>query len=446
MIYLRIAVRNLLAARRRSLMLCAALGFVTFFLVLMLSLSRGLSETIVHTATTLSSGHINVSGFFKQTPRDAAPIITGTPEIRRLVQAKTPGLDFLVDRHRGWAKIVSETGSLQSGLVGIEVEEEGRFFDSLQLAAEREYVEGGGEDRPGKPRRIAEPGNVLLFANQAKRLGVRVGDQVTVSIETLRGLRNTRDLNVVAVARDFGFMSNWSLFMAKQTVLDIYKMKPDTSGNVLVYLKDIEKAEETMELLRGELAAAGYELMEYEPKPFFFKFETVSGEEWTGQRLDLTIWSDAVSYIMWIVTALDSISYFMVALLLLIIIVGIMNTMWISVRERTREIGTVRAIGMGRGRVMQLFLLEAAMLGLFATCLGGGLAAGLAAGIDAAEIRVPMEAMQLVLMSDTLHLAVRPADVIAAILAFTLVTMLAALWPALKASRMQPVTAIQHVG
>jgi putative ABC transport system permease protein len=176
------------------------------------------------------------------------------------------------------------------------------------------------------------------------------------------------------------------------------------------------------------------------------KFDTVAGEDWTGQKLDLTVWSDEVSFLSWISTALDAISYTLVGILMVIIAVGIMNSMWISVRERTQEVGTVRAIGMTRFQVLKLFLSEALILGLFGTTIGSLCGAGLAAALNAARVSVESDALRAIMMSDTLHLAVSSGHVIRVILIFTLVTGLSALWPAYKASRLQPVTAIHHAG
>src|SRR4029434_4119994 len=92
-----------------------------------------------------------------------------------------------------------------------------------------------------------------------------------------------------------------------------------------------------------------------------------------------------------------------------IVAVGIMNTMWNSVRDRTAEIGTMRAIGMRRRRVVMLILTEAILLGLGATTAGALVGAALAFGIDAAQIKVPIEAVQAILLSDKLHLAVEPS-------------------------------------
>jgi len=74
-IYILIAYRNLVQAKRRTLLLGLALASVTMLLVMLLSWSSGISETMVRSATALSSGHVNVGGFYKSTPSDTAPLV-----------------------------------------------------------------------------------------------------------------------------------------------------------------------------------------------------------------------------------------------------------------------------------------------------------------------------------------------------------------------------------
>jgi putative ABC transport system permease protein len=439
-----IALRNLVQSPRRTSLLMLAIGLVTAFLVLLLSLSAGISDNLVLSATTMSAGHVNVGGFWKPTAGTAFPIVTGMSKVKEVLEKTTPGLDYVVERHRGWGKIVSETGAIQSGLSGIVAADESRFFDRLLLAPEKDYKEGGSDEIKGDARRLAEPNTIVLFAGQAKKLKVGVGDVVTIKTETATGVSNTADATVVAVARDMGLLSSFSVFVPKSLVLELYQLDDDTTGALWVYLKDVNDSEATMSVVRQALIDAGYQLRDHEANPFFFKFEAVQGEDWTGQKLDVTWWQDEVSFLTWVLTAFNVVTWFLTVILVVIIAVGIMNAMWNAVRERTREIGTMRAIGMTRLRVLVLFLLESVFLGLGATVGGAALGAGIALSVDAAHIPVPSDAVRAILLSNELHLAVHPGSLFTAVAFLTFFTGLSALWPAIRASRLTPVKALQH--
>jgi putative ABC transport system permease protein len=122
-----------------------------------------------------------------------------------------------------------------------------------------------------------------------------------------------------------------------------------------------------------------------------------------------------------------------------------MNTMWIAIRERTREIGTLRAIGMQRRAVARMFLLESLILGVLGTATGALVAAGVAAAINAMTIQVPLS-VQLFLMSDFVRLVVKPQAAIQSVIMLSLVTALAALYPSIRAARLRPIEAMAHFG
>ncbi|MEQ9502434.1 MAG: FtsX-like permease family protein [Deltaproteobacteria bacterium] len=441
---IQIAARNLVKARLRTLFLGSALTLVTALLILLLALSQGVTDTMIRSATTLASGHVNVAGWFKAKVGDSAPLVTQRDKLRKIVEENTPGLDFVVDRGRGWGRVISDTSSLNAGLTGIDIDTEARLTETLQLAEENEYVEGGSAEIHGKLEDMARTDGMLLFAAQAKRLEVRVGDVVTVTVELMSGARNTAEFTVVAIAKDLGMMSNWSVFVNSAGIRKLYALSDDVTGALEIHLEDHTKATEVMKHLTGVFEENGYEVMDHDPQAFFMKFETVQGEDWTGQKLDLTIWRDEVSYMSWLLLLIDAGAFLLMVILSLIIAVGITNSMMMSVRERTSEIGTLRAIGMSRSRVLLMFLTESLLLGLGSTLLGGLLGMGLAYGLNAAAIPVTSNAVRLILMSDTLHLVVTPGQLVLATLAFSIVASLAAFLPAFRASRLQPVKAIQH--
>jgi ABC-type lipoprotein release transport system permease subunit len=432
---LSIAFRSLVQHRRRTLFLGTAIAAVTALLVLLNGLSTGVRETMIDTATTLSTGHVNVGGFFKVTAGQAAPVVTDYKRVIEVVKKTVPEMAFVVHRGRGWAKIVSDTGSMQMGVTGIDVRSEPKFASVLQLVS-------------GKLDDLAEPGTILIFDNQAEKLGVKVGDAVTISAPTTRGTNNTIDVRVVAIAHSLGLLSTWNSFIPIDSLRKLYQLNQDSTGVVQIMLdrKDIDKKiPEISARLRNALEGAGWRVMPADPRAFWMKFQSVAREDWTGQKLDVTNWEDEISFMTWTLKALQGMSVVLIAILIAIIIIGIMNTMWIAIRERTREIGTLRAIGMHRSEVLWMFLLESIMLGLFATVAGASAGAGIAAGLNAAHLHVPT-GLQFFLMSPYLHISVHGSLWVGSVVTITIVTALAALYPSLRAARLRPVVAMSHFG
>jgi len=209
--------------------------------------------------------------------------------------------------------------------------------------------------------------------------------------------------------------------------------------------KDLDRIPEIAARLRTALEQAGWRVMTADPRAFWMKFQSVSREDWTGQKLDVTSWEDEISFMTWTLKALQGLSVVLIVILVTIIIVGIMNTMWIAIRERTREIGTLRAIGMHRREVLWMFLLESLMLGLLATVAGVVIGAGIAAGLNALHVPVG-RGLQFFLMSPHLHISVHLALLVRSVVAITVVTGLAALYPSIRAARLRPVVAMSHFG
>ncbi|HYX34766.1 MAG TPA: FtsX-like permease family protein [Oligoflexus sp.] len=441
---LNIAFRNLLQAKRRTLLLGLAVAIVATLFLFLRAVSSSISERMIESATTLSAGHVNVGGFFKIRKKASAPILSERTRIRDIVTKAVPEASGVIDRHRGWGRIISPASSINAGVNGINYNEEGRFFKSLRLAKESEYKKDGTDQTFGSFEDMQKPNTALIFAGQAKKLELRVGDSLTLVTEASGGQDNTVDLRVAAIASDVGFMSNWSIFTQRQVVLDLYRVGPDTTGVVMVYLDEADQATAVMERLRKTFADNGFLVMDHDPNPFFMKFEKVSGEDWLGQKLDLTIWSDEISFVLWITNALDFISAIVITLLAVIIIGGIMNSMWMSVRERTKEIGTVRAIGAQRGFILQMFVFEAIMLGFLASGLGVLFGSIVILAINGMNIPITNDGMRLFMMANTLKFSLHPSQIVSTLILFSVITGLAALYPALKAARLRPVEALMQ--
>jgi putative ABC transport system permease protein len=427
-----IAIRNLIQHRKRTLILGGVLGGVTMLLVILLALGTGVRASLIESATTLSTGHLNVAGFYKVTAGQSAPIVTDYEKILEVVNKSVPDLDFTTTRMRGWARVVSESGSAQWGIAGIDIDKEPRLKGILHL-------------QQGKLEDLNQPNTALLFESQNEKLKVKVGDTVTISAPTPKGVNNTVDVRVVAIADDVGLLSKFNFFVPSQTLRNLYQIKPNTTGAVHVYLKHMSSIPQAQAALRKALEQAGYTLMDPDSKAFWQKFDQVNREDWTGQKLDVTTWEDEVSFLTWILTAINGIVGVLGFVLLIVISIGVMNAMWIAIRERTREIGTLRAIGMQRTRVLTMFLTEGFMLAIVATTAGTALGVLFSALINVIKVPLP-GLLSTFLMSPTLKMAFDPAKIIGALVIITAATTLISLIPSFLAARLRPITAMHHIG
>lgn len=115
---------------------------------------------------------------------------------------------------------------------------------------------------------------------------------------------------------------------------------------------------------------------------------------------------------------------------------GVVNTQYISVLERTREIGLMKALGMSRKSVSRLFIVEATWIGFIGALLGSVLA------IIAGVLLNPWVSRKLNFGSDQL-LVFEPVQIIALIVFLMLITTVAGLLPARKAAKLDPIDALR---
>ncbi|MET4780622.1 FtsX-like permease family protein [Glaciihabitans sp. UYNi722] len=118
---------------------------------------------------------------------------------------------------------------------------------------------------------------------------------------------------------------------------------------------------------------------------------------------------------------------------------GIINTLLMSVQERTREIGLMKAMGMGGGRIFTLFSLEAVFIGFLGSAIGAGVAIGIGTLISGALAGGLLSGLP------GLHLLqFAPTSIATIIIVVMLIAFLAGTLPARRASRQNPIEALRY--
>ena len=162
-----------------------------------------------------------------------------------------------------------------------------------------------------------------------------------------------------------------------------------------------------------------------------------------GSNLEVLTWRDMNPLIVDFETMAQTYISFFYLIILAITASVIINTLIMSVYERTREIGILAAIGMRGSRIMTLFLAESSLLAVGGVIMGLILGWLVSSYFNNHGFYIGNMGMTGMLISDTLYAKLTMKDTVNLTITTFIVTLLAGLYPAVMASRMEPVEALR---
>lgn len=172
--------------------------------------------------------------------------------------------------------------------------------------------------------------------------------------------------------------------------------------------------------------------------------------ETLGGRVTVTSSTAVLNIISSVFSTIELFLAGIAAISLLVAGIGIMNIMIVSVMERTREIGILKALGMKNRQVLLIFLCEAAIIGLLGTLIGIGAGWSLAQIVlrifgSSGGAGIMRQGNQAAVSNGiTIAPVLTPTVILGAIVFGLMVTMVFALYPAWKASKLKPVEALRY--
>lgn len=260
--------------------------------------------------------------------------------------------------------------------------------------------------------------DVMLGSGLARAIGAKTGDLVTVMTTTPDGGLNAVDASVVAVlSYPIKEIDDRLLFLPYRSAARLLKAE-GRANTVVVLLKDGVDLDAAARDVASELAAAG--------RPVVVK-----------------TWLETAAFYKQVKLLYVAIFFFMGLVLSTVVILATANTMTMSVFERTREIGTLLAIGMERGQIRTLFLLEGFLLGVVGSAVGAAASFVLRLILNASGIMLPPPPGGT--RGTILHVDFIPLAYGLGFAIMSLTLLVAAWWPARRAARLNPVEALGHV-
>jgi ABC-type lipoprotein release transport system permease subunit len=174
------------------------------------------------------------------------------------------------------------------------------------------------------------------------------------------------------------------------------------------------------------------------------KMQRLNRDTWKGARLDVMTMYETASAMIDFQKGLNIVSLVAVLVLFFVILIGVVNTMRMSIRERTREIGTNRAIGMQRSDVRSVFVLEILFLAAV-SCVVGILAAyGLMAALSTLTFDLKDNPFSMFFVKKHLYFVPTAATVIVNFVIITAVAYFIAFFTARRAAKLRVADALRH--
>lgn len=247
-----------------------------------------------------------------------------------------------------------------------------------------------------------------------------IGQTVTLAITDAERTQHTLEATVVGVTEDALASPTGSSILTNQSLSDalfdaqstgLTQEQADRYVSATVWF-DPESTDDEIAALKDRLADAGY----------------------TGTTI-----ADQLGTITAVIDGIVLVLNAFAIIALLAAAFGIVNTLYMSVQERTREIGLMKAMGMGSGRVFTLFSLEAAFLGFLGSAIGAAIAmiVGTAvSGALATSLLADLPGLTLI--------AFDPASIATIIVLVMAIAFLAGTLPAARAARADPVDSLRY--
>ena len=268
----------------------------------------------------------------------------------------------------------------------------------------------------GDPLEESSDREAVLGVSLARKLGVEPGDRVNIATGTVSGNFNAA---TVVVSGEISYaLEELEEQLGLFPITFVQRLlKTDGVERILISLDDLDKADAFVLDLQQRLQANGLPLVARTWKELNPSYESISS--FYGAFSGLAMVGIAI-----------------------LVFFSVLEVLTISFLERSREVGTLRAIGAERGRVFGSFLLEAAFLGLLGAALGSVISVALILGFNAigftwtppgAAIPQPIQ-LRLTLQAMTMP-----------ILTVLFSTLLSALFPSWRNSRIEIVKALQSV-
>lgn len=407
----KMAVRNTHRYARRSLLIVSLIAVGVVFVQVYMAATNSYKNLIISQITDSMLGHIQVhkKGYLVSVENVPLNMNLTTEQMTRAeaILKANPQVGSYSTRIKlgGMISNFSETTNIR--LAAIDPAEE---FKTVPLLPSR-VLEGNSSLKPGE---------VLVPELLAKGMKLKTGATVVLVATNKDGSVNGKQFTVGGIIETAPGPGGRDGYILLNDAMELLRMDPPEISEIAIHLKDFSKLEPAF----ASLTKAFAQEKTKDGKPVY----------------EIHPWQKLSPFAS-IATMIDMMTLLVKIMLVAIVLIGIMNVMIMSVYERTREIGTIAAIGTQPNTILAMFMAEGLCLGLAGVITGNIISVVVIYGVRLLHITFSFGMREGFVLTPS----VDPVDfsIISAIV--LTVAVFGSLQPAWKASRLEPVKALKSI-
>jgi len=412
--FVMLAWRNLWRHRRRTIITLVSIALGFGLAVFSIGLQDSGHNNMVKNAINMGDGHITLQEKdYLASPANYRYIAEGKNLLQKLTQLKINGK--LIPRIT-----LQVLASTANNSVGVRLQGINPNNDPLRSLLNK-YV------KQGQWVNNADNRGLIIGSGMAKKLKVKIGSKIIIITGKKGGdseshLGRVQGIFQSGIAElDKYLIISGLAFSRKFLVAEGAQQDKEPLTRIAIFLDDAKTIQSVKTLLKKN-----------NPYP---KVSVLDWQEMMPQLVQYIVIDDISAYIMQV-------------FILLVILFGIVNTVLMSILERTREFGLLRALGLKRQYLVLLILIETLLLSLLAVACGwlvGGSIHWYVAtyGIDFTSLIPEGTSFAGTFMDPVIYSELSAKRVIQLTSIIFLTTLISGIYPAIKASRIQPIEALK---
>ncbi|MDX2480274.1 MAG: FtsX-like permease family protein [Desulfuromusa sp.] len=402
----QLALRNIWRNRRRTLLTLSAMIVSSALLILALGIFSGMLRDMLATATEQYYGHLVISAKGYQDDRDMFRNFPMDKAIGNVL--KQDEILGYSQRLRSFGLLSHQQNSSPTEILGIMPSQE-RTVTSLQDSLiEGDYLTSD------------DPNGAVLGSGLAQRLNVVPGDHLVFVTQAADGSIGNDLLLVQGIFSTGDVGHDNTLVLVPLAWLQQVLVLPGQIHEIAVKTDQPLNAAAFAEQYRVNFPAA----------------------------LEILDWGEMLPEMREVVASYDVSRMIIVIILYIATGLGILNTFFMAVMERTRELGVLKALGMRPGQIRTMILLETFIMGSLGVLCGAVVGVVMSfymalVGVDLSGTLTPITYAGGTILP-RLHAVIEPGNILIPSVCLLLVCLLAGFLPANRAAKMQPVVAIRE--